>query len=167
MTNSDVLPLAGFALAKVYAGELSFKGVPSNSAAAVAEATISFGWDWSFRSATEFDVSVSLRVEPSTQRPEEVFASLTGIFRKEGQTSVPLQRFAQLHAPAILMPFVREAVSSLTSRGLGGAYIFPPVNVLAMMTTLDAKDTTGARQIRDGHEFAQAFAEDVAVSTPA
>lgn len=167
MSNQEPLPLTGFALAKVYAGELTFKGVPVNDSAMSDDSALTIGWDWSFRSATEFDVTVSLRIEPSKPRPEQALASLTGIFRKQGESSVTLQRFVQFHAPAILLPFVREAIASLTGRGLGDSYVLPPINVLTMMRNMEAAEATGMKQIREGHEYAAAFGEVAAEATKA
>lgn len=41
--------------------------------------------------------------------------------------------FARQNAIAIMLPYVREAISSLTGRGSAGSFFMPPINVVALV----------------------------------
>lgn len=58
---------------------------------------------------------------------------LTGIFTSiEGAENLPLEKFAAVNAPALLMPFAREIISSITSRTPLPHLLLPPINILAL-----------------------------------
>lgn len=42
-------------------------------------------------------------------------------------------RFARQNAIAIMFPYVREAISSLTGRGSAGPVFLPPINIVALV----------------------------------
>jgi len=159
MNSIAAMPAAGFALERVYARSLHFEGVPESQVESAPElGEFNFGWDWSFVSPTAFDVTIIVNLEPARERPERVRASIAGIFQVTGDVpSVDLTRFAKLHAPAILMPFAREMIASLTGRGLFDALYIPPINMVAVMENMQGDSTTGVRQIKEGHPFARAF----------
>lgn len=41
--------------------------------------------------------------------------------------------FARQNAVAIMFPYVREAISSLTGKGSAGSVFIPPINVVALV----------------------------------
>jgi len=46
------------------------------------------------------------------------------------------------------MPYVREAISSITGRGFHGPVHLPPVNVQTLMSSVSMEATTGMQQAR-------------------
>lgn len=88
--------------------------------------------------------TVRLSVDPPEEQPDE-FQSLTGTV--EGQfsvvagatPSVDIEQFAKLQAPAILMPFLRDALASATSKSRFGQVLLPPMNVIALMKEVEAQ----------------------------
>ena len=147
--NSHIeIPLAGFSLEKVYAAEQSQRTVQADDLPADPEQRIGFGWDWRILEPRLFEVMLHIGLGPTKGRPEEVGVSICGVFRIMGEaTSVRVLDFVRVQGPAILMPFVRESISSLTSRGYFGQVLLPPINVQVLMQQRDPKAATGAKQL--------------------
>lgn len=150
MTDSGKLPTSGYNFERVYTNHQSSRAVAKSSDLA-PEPSLFFGWDWRRLSEGHFEVTVQLGIDPSAQRPEEIRVTLSGRFSPTGiAQEVPLESFVRFHAPAILMPFVRDAVASLTTRGFFGQLLLPPMNVQLLMESQDPEKTTGFRQRSDG-----------------
>jgi preprotein translocase subunit SecB len=85
-------------------------------------------------SPPSLDVTIALRIsapEPSTKFALEI--AMTGRFEPIEQTpNLALQEFAAVNGPAIVMPFVREAVANITARSRNGIVLLPAVNVVAL-----------------------------------
>lgn len=62
----------------------------------------------------------------------EIYVEMTGIFTHTENLSFPLKDFATINAPAILFPFVREHVATLTSKADINTVLLPPVNFVAL-----------------------------------
>jgi preprotein translocase subunit SecB len=62
-------------------------------------------------------------------------AAVEGQFTVEGEapTSVSIEEFVRKQAPAILFPFLRQLVASVTSTSRFGQVLVPPINVVALM----------------------------------
>lgn len=150
-SQAPQLPSTGYLLERVYFPSLSLSvRAPTNPTQ--SEGQILFGWDWQVLGNNRFEVSLQLGLDPVVARNEEVRAVVTGRFvQGSGEVTVPLERFAQFHAPAILMPYAREAISSLTSRGFFGPVQLPPVNILKLMEEQDPSATKGFAQLRGGN----------------
>ena len=146
MTDSGKLPTSGYSFERVYTNHQSLR-VIARSEALPAEGPAFFGWDWRMLSDGHFEVTLQFGLDPSARRPEEIRVTLSGRFSPLGDVQeVPIESFVRFHAPAILMPFVREVVSGLTGRGFFGPMLLPPINVQALMETQDATQTTAAKQ---------------------
>jgi len=81
-------------------------------------------------------VSIKLSLSPPDTRPDAfqaLSATVEGQFSIQGeQQSVGFDEFSKRQAPAILMPFVREAIASATVKSRFGAVLLPPINVVAL-----------------------------------
>jgi preprotein translocase subunit SecB len=98
-----------------------------------------------------FEVTLQFGLDPSVRRPEEIRVTLSGRFAPTGESQeVPIESFVRFHAPAILMPFVREIVTGLTSRGFFGALLLPPINVQSLMERQDVNEATATKQLAAG-----------------
>jgi len=49
-----------------------------------------------------------------------------------------LNKFARYNAPAILFPYLRETVSSITGRTSFSALVMPPLNLQALIDSMEA-----------------------------
>jgi preprotein translocase subunit SecB len=148
MVEERSLPLSGYAIVKIYmtSAELKLKQ-PTNPE--VTEPVVNFGWDWR-RGNTDksvFEVRISLAMEPVKERPYYAAVDAVGRFRKIGQSSVlPVEQFAALQAVAILLPYARQHLTSLTVNTLPGAYYLPSLNVVELMKGFDISKTTAAKE---------------------
>jgi preprotein translocase subunit SecB len=110
---------------------------------------------------------ITLSVQATRQRPENVNVTMVGIFRPVGEAqTVSFQRFVFDHAPSILMPYAREAISSLTGRGINGSLNLPPINVVALMEDMDPARSTGHEQLLAEPAVARLFGVEVGLPIP-
>lgn len=150
MTDSGKLPTSGYTFERVYTNHQSLR-VIARSEDLPAEPPALFSWNWRMLSEGHFEVTLQFGLDPSIRRPEEIRVTLSGRFAPIGENQeVPLDSFVRFHAPAILMPFVREIVTGLTSRGFFGALLLPPINVQSLMEHQVVGDATGTRQLAEG-----------------
>lgn len=148
MSDQAKLPESGYFIEKVYANRLGL--IVRESEKNGDEAELFFQWDWRRIEESRFEVTVGLLLEPTRDRSEQVEVSIIGLFRQgSGKTEVPFGDFVRYHAPAILMPFVREAVGSLTGKGFYPARYLPVFNVQQLMDRQDPTKATGAKQLQN------------------
>lgn len=67
-----------------------------------------------------------------------ISVKMAGMFECIGETQIPnLDEFGRVNAAAIIFPYVREHISSLSVRAGAGAIILPPVNFAALLKESD------------------------------
>lgn len=68
---------------------------------------------------------------------------LTGIFSIiKGKENLGLEEFAKVNAPALLLPFAREIISSITSKTPLPHLLLPPINVFALSKKSKTRKTS-------------------------
>lgn len=149
MTGTSPLNGSGYSAETIFTSRLLFEGVANAAALPDSnEGTLSLGWDWRLREDEGIEVTLSGAIAPTRARPEKVEIVEVGVFRAVGLTqSVAVSIFARLHAPAIIFPYLREAISGATSKGLHGALYLPPFNVAAVMRGMQPELATGDKQL--------------------
>jgi preprotein translocase subunit SecB len=77
------------------------------------------------------EVSIQITARPDPKRnPVEVEAAVSGYFRRpEGASDATLIEFARTAGVFIVFPYVREAISNVTSRTAFGAVWLSPLDV--------------------------------------
>jgi preprotein translocase subunit SecB len=55
--------------------------------------------------------------------------SMIGVFEKFGNSPLTLEQFGQVNGPAIVYPYIREHLSSLSAKAGLGLMFLPPVNL--------------------------------------
>jgi preprotein translocase subunit SecB len=151
MTEPGKLPTSGYVFDRVYTNNLAMR-VTALKEDAPSEPPLLFSWDWKLLSPDRktFEVLINVGVDPSVKRQEELRVTICGRFRAEGDhQEVSLENFVRFHAPAILMPFARETISNLTTRGFYDTLVLPPLNVQMLMERQDLAATTGAKQLME------------------
>lgn len=140
----------GYFLERLHFEKLSMQSAEIAGAQARApDESISVGWDWGWASKNEFDVSLTVELPSSVSRRESISAIIVGRFRIATELpSVPIESFAQFHAPAILFPYVRQQVTALTAAGPTGALLLPPMNLQSMMEQMRPSLATAAKAPR-------------------
>jgi preprotein translocase subunit SecB len=147
MSERRQSPLTGYALLNVYTTLLELRQESAAEGSNATDAAVSFAWDWRVLPKGVFEVRIHITVAPSSERHEHMAIHLVGRFQQVGEPSVQLEDFVRLQAVAILMPYVRQCLSSLTLNSAYGAYYLPPINVMELMKGIDSGKTTGARQL--------------------
>jgi len=147
----------GYYLDRIFSPELFLnfeepeEGVPSEENAAV-------GWDWFAHSTTIFDVILRVEISPSTERKERVRATVVGRFERVGEPERPaFKSFVMQNASAMLAPYLRETVSALTTRGLFGPTLLPPMNVIEMMGRMEFEKSQGYLHAHSDTELAVSY----------
>jgi preprotein translocase subunit SecB len=146
-TKPGSLPLSGYSIVSVYltTAELRPKEPADTNA---TEPPVTFGWDW--RRTTDksvFEVRLTLALEPVKERPYATAVDAVGRFRQIGDSPSPrVEDFASLQAVAILLPYAREHLTSLTAKTKAGPYYLPSVNVYELMKDFDVAKTSAAAE---------------------
>jgi|SRR6185312_831522 len=78
------------------------------------------------------ELSYSATYEDDTEPIIEARIVLGGLFTKNGETMLPTDTFGKVNAPAILFPFVREHLSSLSVKANIVPILLTPVNFEAL-----------------------------------
>lgn len=147
--HKSELPLSGYVIERIYTLHQLLEHKDPDEPA--THGLVDIGWDWRLvldADAPTFEVRLTATIEPSEERDDFIAASVVGQFRQAVETPVvPLLDFVRLQGPAILLPYVRQVLSSLTSVSYYGTYYLPPVNVQSLMADFDPEKTSGAKQL--------------------
>lgn len=141
----------GYRLTRMYALEQSYRIRANEQHASAGSVGRQFqiSWDWRVSGARTFDVIVTLTALPSDEQPDEGRVSLVATFEAgPEQQTVSFGDFVRFNAPAMLIPFAREAVAQITARGPYGSFILVPFNVVGVMSSFDPMLATGMQQLR-------------------
>lgn len=135
------LPLSGYAIEKVYTTDLELKHQAPDSGGR----GWGFGFSWDWRKAKDrIEVALEVKIGPSVERAEALHARVVGQFRQTtDRPNVAIENFVQLQAVAILLPYVRQALSTLTLMSYHGVFHLPSINVAALMADYDKTKATG------------------------
>ncbi len=75
-------------------------------------------------------VYVTLKYTQEFKEQKEVDCTITyaGVFQKQGNPNLTEEQFADVNGPAIIFPYIREQLSSLSLKGSITPLILPPYN---------------------------------------
>ena len=157
-TNEDTR--SGYLVERVYVGYQEY-GLLDPEATPTADRRdrgVQFGWDWRPVGHRKFEVIIDLEIEPAVQAPERAKVRLIGLFEAAAdEPSISFLNFVKLNASAILFPFAREVISTMTGRGPYGAFHVHPLNLAAMLKDTSIEGTTGWKYLESNPEFAETF----------
>lgn len=161
---------AGYAIERVFVASQEYSLVPASAHIDSDEneilndeiRAVDFGWDWRPLGARRFEVLIDLSVSESRTVPERARVRVVGVFEaKSDAPSIRFRDFAKNNAAAILFPFAREVISSMTGKGLYGAFHVNPINVVALLRDVQFEATSGFDYLRDNEEAKSRFELDV------
>lgn len=70
---------------------------------------------------------------PKAKRPKATLEFiLLGSFEIVGKQNMPIEQYAREHAPALLVPYVRETIANITTRSALPTLNIGPINVIAL-----------------------------------
>lgn len=88
------------------------------------------------------NLSVKLDLINDEKNGEKTFtleATVLGVFEEQPGSVVKLKDFAEIQAPALLFPYLREVISSTTAKSVVGPFIIPPMNVPVLLKANNEK----------------------------
>jgi hypothetical protein len=151
MSETKAVPLSGYAILGVHAisQEISVVRPPEGEDDG---GDFSFAWDWKFVNSKEvFDVLIRVGLTPTKARPYSAAVGLVGRFQQmEKNPSVAIDDFVTMQAVAILLPYARNYLATLSQSTRYGAFHLPTLNVAVLMADMAPSEATGAKQLRDG-----------------
>lgn len=152
MIDKAVLPSAGYLVRNVYAVDQRYRIVTVDPEIEVAERRdVSVSWDWRVIEEGVYEVRLQFDIGPTQEIPEFLAYAVVGTFdaTPESDRQVELSDFVQTHAVATLIPYIREGLSNLSSRGPFGAYRLPIVNAVRLAENMRFDESTGAKQLAE------------------
>ena len=155
---------SGYRIQRVYVADQTYKIVPEEGlleGTAPVDRQANFGWDWRPISSRVFEVVIEISIAPIKEAPEQMSVRLIGIFSAgKGELSIPFPQFVRRNAPAILFPYAREVISTMSGRGPHGAFHLHPLNVSTLTSGFDLSQTTGTAFLDANPDFARDFGLD-------
>lgn len=104
-------------------------------------------WDWRFVDRAQFQVRFGLRIDPVASRPEFLQVLMVGTFEiLEPLELSAVSRFAATNAPATLVPYIREALATLSMRGPFGPFHLPLLNLIGLSDKFALEAAEGWKQ---------------------
>jgi hypothetical protein len=82
-------------------------------------------------------------------KPLTVSLTIAGLFKEGTSPNLTLREFAQLQAPAHLIPFAREVIFNVTARSPIPPLILNPINVKALTNNWSNKPGTAKRNLKN------------------
>lgn len=150
----------GYDLTGVYGLEQHYDVLDSEDVEEERQTRIS--WDWQVTGEASFAVYLALIVIGPKTAPERVRVAYVASFEFSGSSpTLDLQNFVVFSASALLIPYLREAISSLSSDGPFGQMNLSPVNVQALMDFVDFEQSTGYQQLAEDPEMAETYGVDL------
>jgi preprotein translocase subunit SecB len=149
---------SGYSLERVYVVQQQYNVLdPEEVSAKSDEREVAFGWDWRAVGKRRFEVLVELTVEPSADATERASVRLFGLFSATEKLSIKFNDFVRHNAPALLFPYAREVVSTMTGRGPFGAFHVDPLNMRDLQGLGGLEDTQGYIQLAQHADVAEDF----------
>lgn len=118
-----------YKLKKVLLAESNFKR--AKSVGSLDDHSITIDIVPSVTDSNEFFVELIAEYRQPAQGDAEIEikVKMVGQFETEGENEVlTLDSFSNVNAPAIIFPFVREHIASLTGKAIPNAIYIPPIN---------------------------------------
>lgn len=152
MTPTGTEPLGQYTIDRLYAVNLEFKLLSEGDDEFVdAKSSREILWNWHFQDHARISVVFGLSSTFAGDAVARARAAYACDFSlPEVDPIVPLGSFVRLNAVATLFPYVREALSSLHSRGPFDVPQIQPANIARLQLP---KEAAGIAQIRDSTEF--------------
>lgn len=138
MTAPEI-PLSGYDITRIYTTHLELTAKKPDDDVE-EHGALRFGWSWRWleRQERSFEVRISVAIEPTADRPEFIASNVVGRFRQVDENPhVSIVDFSGVQAVAILLPYAREFLSSLTTNSVFGTYYLPTLNVNVLMKDMN------------------------------
>ncbi len=154
MTDAAPIPTSGYRIHRIYSVRQSQELVTVVPGEVLPNARdVTFAWDWRILDP-QFEVLLGLTIGPDATSSERLAYHVVGSFElSEEAPSVPLEQFVVRNAIATLLPFVREGLAQLSSRGPFETYYLPQINATTLAERFNYAAATGSNQFELFPEF--------------
>jgi len=129
--ESKNLPASGFRVLNIFLVECEFFR-EMNISFEPEKKTTNAEVDSSYESGdNQITITLTLNYSSSNiggKNEITAYIKMLGIFEKYGENPVALEDFGKINGPAILFPFLREQLASLSLKAGVGAILLPPIN---------------------------------------
>lgn len=96
------------------------------------------------RDQAHVTLRATLRPPPGKDWFQKLSAAVEGAFAvSPGAEKDRLEQFATLQAPVLLVPYVREVITTLTAQSRLGALILPPLNMAEIIKAMRGETARG------------------------
>lgn len=153
--NNETVRETGYRLLKLFAYEQMCEMADQEEAEGLPlHRAPNFYWNWFPSGYREFSVWLGVFLPPSSEVPERVRVAYIADFSIDAdEPRIPLESFVLHQAPTLIYPYLREAVTSLTARGVAGPYTFSTLDVReALLPEFSFANSTGTEMLRDVEE---------------
>lgn len=163
--TTDLEAASGYILERIHVAEQQYRSVVAENLRDTqdpADRLVQLGWDWRPLGERRFEVVLELQCHPVTVAPEHAHVRLFGVFSAGPEVpAISFPSFVKVNATAILFPYAREVISTMTGRGPYGAFHLNPLNVAALAETFDMEQSSGAKFLSENPELATTFGFEV------
>lgn len=155
---------SGYEILQIYALEQHYEvvseGQPADEAAedeTTEELPIRANWDWRVLHERDFEVQFGIEMPPTAEVHESIRVRF--VLRARAGKDLTLQPFKFVMAPAIslLIPYIRETITSMSVRGPIGVRYLNPLNANALAGHFSFEKSIGARQLADDPDLAELY----------
>lgn len=146
---NDKISTAGFVLERVYHPRqiCRAESPPASTRAFPDEPEFTIAWDWRTLESDAFEVALTITIPPHPKRLEYTEVVTVGRFRVAGKApSVAIPEFARVNASAILFPYARSVIATLTTSGVTGTLLLPALNIVETAKGFDPTKATADKR---------------------
>jgi preprotein translocase subunit SecB len=101
------------------------------------------GYNINYNIETGYDVAeeklfawLGIKVEGLVENDKPMYSievRMVGVFTYNPDADLPLEKFANINAPAIIFPFIREQIATISLKsGIKPTVLLPPINFVKM-----------------------------------
>ena len=125
---------SGFKLLSVVLLESSFKreGNIDFSVRLDNQVEINTGYNLSNNNSINCFVEVNFKSLFEGKIAAQSNIKMAGVFEKMGESEIDVDAFGKINAPAIIYPFIREHLGTLTMKSGLTPFLLPPLNFVAL-----------------------------------
>jgi len=115
------------------------------------DGSVSVSWDWRIEGERDFAVALGISIPATENQVYEIRAVVVGRFGVLGENPpLSFSEFCRFGATAILFPYVRETISSLTGRTSNSApLLLPPTNLKQLLGDFGMDGGSGMGQLEE------------------
>lgn len=79
------------------------------------------------------EIAFNLELIKDNKKYMELYAKFVGLFSAKEEKNMDLEEFVNLHALALMFPYIREHITNITSKAGIKPILLPPINLAAML----------------------------------